>query len=65
MKHWAYNLATGEILGCHRACSLKRHLKRISRFDFNYFGCRGQWVFSHNGEQALHAKVEGLLKSFN
>lgn len=65
MKHWAYNLATGEILGCNRACDLKHNLKRIACFDFDFFGCRGQWVFCHNGEQAMHAKVREIQEFHN
>ena len=65
MKHWAYNLTTGEILGCDRACDLKRNTERSARFDFDFFGHRGKWIFCHKGEQALHAKIRELLKLSN
>lgn len=65
MKHWAQNLTTGEILGCDRACDLKRNVKRAEGFDNRFFGHRGKWIFCHKGEQAMHAKVEELFKSLN
>ena len=64
-KHCAYNLTTGELLTCGQGNLLKRCVAIISRNDKNYYGCRSQWVFGHQGRDKLIDKVRNLLCAEN
>lgn len=57
MKHVAYNLATGEVVICSRACALRRRVAKITRWDVAN-GYRGHhWVFAH-GKDAMNTLGE-------
>lgn len=60
-KHCAYNLTTGEILTCGNGNQLKRCVRIITNNDRKY-GVRSEWIFSHQGINAIMAKANRIGK---
>ena len=47
IKHFAYNLTTGELIGSARVCHLNRSVKWHQHYDRKYGEPKGVWVFAH------------------
>lgn len=51
IRHWAYNLETGEIIGCSKANGLKRRVAFTNSFNRKYGYPCGGWRFFHGSER--------------
>ena len=53
-RHWAFNLATGEVIGCSTSNALKRRVKRNTAWDIahGYTNCH-KWRFFHGAYEDL------------
>ncbi len=49
-RHFAYNVGTGEIIGCKTGNALKREVKATNKRDTSLFGrVPRTWRFCHDG----------------
>ena len=56
-RHWAYNLATGEVIGCSSANALRRRIRHNQAWDIAHgYYSASQWRFHHGTYEALCAK---------
>lgn len=60
IRHWAYNLKTGEIIGCSKANGLKRRVAFTNSFNRKYGYPYGGWRFFHGSEKELRSWRLGL-----
>ena len=61
IRHWAVNLATGEVLGSSTGNQLKRHVRRNVRWDVrNGYGA-GEWIFFHCPEAQMRERYEARI----
>ena len=51
IRHWAYNLKTGEIIGNSKANGLKRSVALNNSFNRKYGDPCGGWRFFHGSER--------------
>ena len=59
-RHWAYNLLTGEVIGCSTGNALKRRVKRNTAWDIahGYRGCH-EWRFYHGAYETMPNFLQG------
>ena len=56
-RHWAYNLATGEVIGCSTVNALKRRIKHNTAWDRAHgYITKSAWRFHHGTYEGLRAK---------
>ena len=56
-RHWAYNLATGEVIGCSTANALRRRLRHNQAWDIAHgYYAPSQWRFHHGSYEELYRK---------
>ena len=60
IRHWAYNLKTGEIVGCPKVNGLKRRVAFINSFNRKYGYPYGGWRFFHGSKEELRSWRLGL-----
>ena len=58
IKHWAYNSATGEVLGSSTSNQLKRRVKASTAWDRAEGFRNHKWVFFHGTEGEMRAWFE-------
>ena len=57
-RHWAYNAATGEVIGCSTVNALRRRLRRNQAWDFAHgYYAPSQWRFYHGTYEGLRFKA--------
>ena len=58
IRHWAYNLKTGEIVGCSTGNGLKRRVKRSNHWGTKHGYELGSWIFFHCSDAELHQRFK-------
>lgn len=61
IKHFAYNLATAEVLGSARANTLKRSVEWRQHYAHKHGEPKGVWIFAH-GSRANEKLRNKLLR---
>ena len=61
IRHWAFNIVTGEVLGSSTGNALRRHVRRNVRWDVAHGYGAGTWLFFHCSDAekyaAFHARI--------
>lgn len=58
IKHWAYNLITGEVLGCSTGNGLKRRVQHSNRWGARHGYELGSWIFFHCSDAELRQRFK-------
>lgn len=51
IRHWAYNIKTGEIIGCSKTNGLKKRVAYVNSFNYRNGYPYGGWRFFNGSEE--------------